>query len=301
MGRYGVLARRAGQRFCSRRWRFCDSGENGIIGITVNLYEDANKDNIPDGVAIATATTNSTGVYQFTNVDAGNYIVSVMAPAGYVRSSVGTTNVNLDNQNDGVNTVGSEVRTDGFALTASTNKIDFGLLPDCGCTNSSANLLVNASFENGTTGWSWSSSNGSLTTGTGYVACGSKNGFNNQSSGTSKVWQDVSIAAGSSVTFTAFAGTHTPGINCSPKLSLIFLNASGVVISQQDVTVWPKTRSRTRPSALAISSRPIAAKPLKSSTPTLKAALCWRMLSPISRKNTIRASSLIWQPSPERS
>lgn len=115
--------------------------------------------------------------------------------------------------------------------------INFVIATDCGCTTSTSNLLTNGSFENGTSGWNWSASNGSLTTGTGYVVCGTKNGFNNQSSGTSKVWQDVSMTPGATVTFSAYAGTHTPGLTCSPKLSLIFLNSSNGIIGQTDVAV----------------------------------------------------------------
>ena len=153
-------------------------------------------------------------------------------------------NTDLDD-NGQVAAAGNEVRGLSITLSAgaeptggnTNNTYDFGMLPDCACTNSSANKLVNASFENGTTGWSWSSANGSLTTGTGYVACGTKNGFNNQSSGTSRVWQDVNVSAGATVYFSGFAGTHAPGIACSPKLSLIFLNSANAVISQIDVAV----------------------------------------------------------------
>ncbi len=107
---------------------------------------------------------------------------------------------------------------------------------DCGCTTSTTNLLTNPSFENGTTGYSWSG--GNLTTGTGYVICGSKNAFLDETSGTAKVWQQVtSIAPASVVTFKGWAGTHTPGISCSPKLTLAFYNASSVLISSTSVTV----------------------------------------------------------------
>ncbi|MEQ1675371.1 MAG: SdrD B-like domain-containing protein [Chitinophagaceae bacterium] len=114
--------------------------------------------------------------------------------------------------------------------------ITFILANDCNCTAGTGNLLTNGSFESGSTGWSVSG--GTLTTGTGYVMCGSANGFLNHSSGTAKVWQDVTgIVVGSNVTMKAYAGTHTPGISCSPKLSLIFLNASNGVIAQTDATV----------------------------------------------------------------
>jgi protocatechuate 3,4-dioxygenase beta subunit len=221
-----------------------NDSENGIRNVSVFLYKDDNNDNVADGPSIATTTTDLDGYYMFTNLGPGNYIVGTIIPPGYMSSSVNggdpDNNINLDD--NGQVFVGNEVRGLSITLVAGTEPggdenitYDFGMLPDCACTNSAGNLLTNASFENGTTGWSWSG--GTLTTGTGYIACGTQNGFNNWSSGTSRVWQDVNVGAGSSVTFSAFAGTHAPGIACSPKLSLIFLNSSNTVISQSDVTV----------------------------------------------------------------
>ena len=225
-----------------------NDGENGIFDLEVYLYQDDNNDNVADGPKIATLNTDANGYYLFTGLVPGNYIVGVKIPAGYMPSSINggdpDNDINLDN--NGILVSGGEVRGYAITLISGTEpdgggdlniSYDFGLLPDCGCTNSSGNLLVNPSFENGTTGWNWNSSKGTLTTGTGYVACGSKNGFNNQTSGTAIVYQDVTVAAGASVNFSGFAGTHTPGISCSPKLSLIFLNASNSVISQTDVAV----------------------------------------------------------------
>lgn len=226
-----------------------NTGDNGIANVTVRLYKDDNNDNAADGAAIATTTTDANGFYSFTGLSAGNYIVGVVTPTGYMSSSVNggdpDNNINLDD--NGQVTVGNETR--GLAITlalgtepdgtnTNTNDnitYDFGFLPDCNCTTSANNLLVNGNFENGTTGWSWSG--GTLTTGTGYVACGAANGFNNWSTGTSRVWQDVNISAGATVTFRGFAGTHTPGLACAPKLSLIFLNASNGVISQSDAVI----------------------------------------------------------------
>ncbi len=224
-----------------------DGTENGIRGVTVKLYKDDNNDNVADGASVATTVTDIDGYYTFTSLTPGNYIVGAVIPNGYVSSSVngGDPDNNTDLDDNGqVSAAGNEVRGLAITLTSggepggsTNNTYDFGMLPDCGCTNSSANKLVNASFENGTTGWSWSSTNGSLTTGTGYVACGTKNGFNDQNSGTARVWQDVAVSAGATVNFSAFAGTHAPGIACSPKLSLIFLNAANATISQLDVAV----------------------------------------------------------------
>ncbi|MBL7701317.1 MAG: carboxypeptidase regulatory-like domain-containing protein [Ferruginibacter sp.] len=222
-----------------------DATENGIRNVTVRLYKDDNNDNVADGAALATVLTDINGNYLFSNLAPGNYIVGAVAPNGYVSSAVngGDPDNNTDLDDNGqVTAAGNEMR--GLAITITgggepsgntNNTYDFGFLPDCACVNSTSNLLVNPSFENGTTGWSWSG--GTLTTGTGYVACGTKNGFNDWASGTSKVWQDVNVAAGSTVAFSAFAGTHAPGIACSPKLSLVFLNSANATISQTDVTV----------------------------------------------------------------
>ncbi len=110
--------------------------------------------------------------------------------------------------------------------------ISFTLISDCDCPG---NLLTNGSFENTATGWSVS--NGTLTFGTGYKMCGSYNGFLNWSSGIAKVWQDVTISAGSVLNFKGYAGTHAPGLACSPKLSLIFYNSANAIISQVDANV----------------------------------------------------------------
>lgn len=221
-----------------------DAAENGIRNVTVNLYKDDNNDNVADGAALATVLTDVNGNYLFSNLAPGNYIVGAVTPKGYMSSAVngGDPDNNTDLDDNGQVAAGAEMR--GLAITITgggepsgntNNTYDFGFLPDCNCTTSPNNLLVNGNFESGTTGWSWSG--GSLTTGTGYIACGAANGFNNWSTGTSKVWQDVNMTAGSTVSFSAFAGTHTPGIACSPTLSLIFLNASNVVLAQSNATV----------------------------------------------------------------
>ena len=225
------------------------SAENGIVGATVNLYKDDNNDNVADGAAIATTVTDANGAYAFTKLAAGNYIAGVAVAPGYMSSTVngGDPDNNTDSDDNGQVLSGTEIRgltitlstgaeSDGSSTKSNTNNTyDFGLLPDCNCINTAGNLLSNASFENGTAGWT--TSGGTLTTGTGYTSCGSKNGFNTSSGKTSLVYQDVTVAAGSTVVFTGFAGTHKAGLTCSPKLSLIFRNASGTVLLQKDVTV----------------------------------------------------------------
>ncbi|MBX7241106.1 MAG: hypothetical protein K1X92_05100, partial [Bacteroidia bacterium] len=63
-----------------------NNAESGIANILVYLYTDNNLDNIPDGPAVATTTTNASGNYSFVYLTPGNYIVGVNG-AGYMSSS----------------------------------------------------------------------------------------------------------------------------------------------------------------------------------------------------------------------
>ena len=221
--------------------------EDGIRNITMKLYKDNDNNNIADGAAITTTTTDANGYYSFANLAPGNYIVGAVMPAGYVSSNIngGDPDNNINNDDNGMVQVGNEIR--GLAITLSmgaepdgennntNNSYDFGLLTDCNCINTSGNLLTNGSFENGTTGWS--AIGGSVSSGTGYVACGNKNGFNNSFNKNSTVYQDVNTSAGTTLTFSGFAGTHTAGLSCSPKLSLVFRNAAGTVLGQTDAVI----------------------------------------------------------------
>ena len=212
-----------------------DAGEIGISGVTVKLRNSS-------GTVISTTTTNSSGNYLFSSVPApANY--SVEFPLSI---SVGTLTTALVGSNTAVDSdpnVSTGI-TASFSLVVGQDitSIDAGYTTNnppppsnCSCTNSTNNLLTNGSFENGSTGWTVTG--GSLTTGTGYVMCGAANGFLNWSSGTAKMYQDVNLTEGTTVTLNGYSGTHTPGISCSPKLSLIFLNSSNVVITQLDVVV----------------------------------------------------------------
>ncbi|MBX2932126.1 MAG: choice-of-anchor A family protein [Chitinophagaceae bacterium] len=109
-----------------------DSGEPGIAGITVKLYADANGNNIPDGAALATTTTNSSGAYSFTNLCGGKYVVSVVLPSGYEQgTTTGTSsdpNNSTTNDNNGITIYNTnEVRSNSINLTANNPRVDFGL------------------------------------------------------------------------------------------------------------------------------------------------------------------------------
>ncbi|MES2430811.1 MAG: SdrD B-like domain-containing protein [Bacteroidota bacterium] len=98
-----------------------DAGEDGLAGVNVKLYDCGGN------YLNRTAITDADGNYHFDDIPTGYYIVGVTPPAGYGKGNVGTTDVQTDDQNDGVNVSGGEVRTACFLLTATNDNIDFGL------------------------------------------------------------------------------------------------------------------------------------------------------------------------------
>ena len=105
-----------------------DLGEGGIYGAAVNLYLDANNDNIPDGPAIASTVTDANGYYKFTGLLAGNYIVGVILPYNTSVSPVngGDPDNNINDDNNGVNVVNGEVRTLAITLAPGTEPTNDG-------------------------------------------------------------------------------------------------------------------------------------------------------------------------------
>jgi hypothetical protein len=110
-----------------------DTDEPGVANATVKLYKDDNNDNMADGAAIRTTTTNSNGNYLFSSLEPGNYIVGVIIPSGLVRgpqSDIDPDN-NVDNDNNGVmlignNSAGGEVRSKAITLSAGNEPINDG-------------------------------------------------------------------------------------------------------------------------------------------------------------------------------
>ena len=110
-----------------------DANEPGVPNATVNLYADANNDNIADGAAIGTTTTNASGVYSFTGPTGGNFIVGVIIPAGYTKGAASTVDPDndVDNDNNGVNLIGAngaggEVRSLAIFVGAGTEPTNDG-------------------------------------------------------------------------------------------------------------------------------------------------------------------------------
>ncbi len=72
-----------------------DAGEPPISGVTVKLYKDADGDGVAepggdDGAAIATDTTDASGIYGFDNLDPGDYFVEFTKPSGFDKASPST-------------------------------------------------------------------------------------------------------------------------------------------------------------------------------------------------------------------
>ena len=98
-----------------------DAGEPGIAGAVVNLYTDNDNNNIADGASIANTITNSNGIYSFSNLVPGRYIVSVNLPTGYVMGLTSMSGINPDNDsntdNNGITVIGNQIFSNAITLT----------------------------------------------------------------------------------------------------------------------------------------------------------------------------------------
>ncbi len=98
--------------------------------------------------------------------------------------------------------------TDEWSKFINEQESRWVLETDCDCPD---NKITNASFENGTTGWSWW--NGTLETGTYGAQCGANSGqFQHSGNGTKGgYYQDLTgIAVGATVSLDVYAGQHEP-------------------------------------------------------------------------------------------
>lgn len=129
-----------------------DATESGMTGATVNLYADNNSDGVPDGAAIATTTTNATGLYVFNNVYPGNYVVGVIPAAvisgnAYVSSPVNelSPNSNVDNNDNGIQTLAGQTYSGTITLLAGTEPT--GETPNNGNSpDANSNLTLDFGF-----------------------------------------------------------------------------------------------------------------------------------------------------------
>jgi hypothetical protein len=90
----------------------------------VKLFADANTNNVPDGPAIATTTTDANGFYSFTGLTPGNYIVGITAPAGYAQGFTTLSSLDPNNNdntdNNGITIIGIDITTNYITLTPGT-------------------------------------------------------------------------------------------------------------------------------------------------------------------------------------
>ena len=114
-----------------------DASEVGINNVVVKLYTDTNNNNIPDGPAMFTTTTNANGVYGFNFLSPGNYIVGVVIPAGdtLVPINGGDPDNNIDNDNNGITVVNGEAFSHAVTLALGAEPTNDG-------DNSNGNLSV---------------------------------------------------------------------------------------------------------------------------------------------------------------
>lgn len=148
-----------------------DGGETFFSGTTVNLYLDANNDNVPDGVAIRTTTTDTNGLYLFDGLAPNNYIIGVVTPTNYVRSSVngGDPDNNIDNDNNGVSVSGNETRSNSVTLALTTEPTGESPNDTTTTADNSGNLTVDFGFTRayslGNRVWFDTNNNGQMNTG----------------------------------------------------------------------------------------------------------------------------------------
>jgi hypothetical protein len=79
-----------------------DAGENGVPGVTVQLYQPGadGQAGTGDDVLVATTTTGASGDYQFVDLVPGNYFVQFGLPTGYAHSPQDTTADTTDSDAD---------------------------------------------------------------------------------------------------------------------------------------------------------------------------------------------------------
>ena len=99
-----------------------DAGEPGVEGVTVNLYDG-------DGNLVGTTTTDADGLYAFTDLAPGDYVVEFVLPGGFVFTTKDAGDDALDSDADA-----ATGRTDTVTLAAGEDNLtlDAGLVVPVG-------------------------------------------------------------------------------------------------------------------------------------------------------------------------
>ncbi len=103
-----------------------DDGENGVEGVTVRLFADANADGVPDAsLPIAIKTTDASGKYLFTDLAPSSYVLEFAAPSGFSLTGKNAgADTNRDSDADPISG-----RTGSIALDVASNlSVDAGLI-----------------------------------------------------------------------------------------------------------------------------------------------------------------------------
>jgi uncharacterized repeat protein (TIGR01451 family) len=180
-----------------------DAGETGVAGATVQLLQN--------GTVINSATTSSTGAYQFTGLTPGDYSLNFITPNGD-KLTLATQGSNTAIDSDPNATTGA---TATFTLTAGQNDTthDAGVLPvDLSVTktvdNATPNIGARVTFTVtvlNASGWSNATNvvlNDVLPAGLAFVSATPAQGSFNSGTG---VWTIGSLASGASTTMTIVA------------------------------------------------------------------------------------------------
>ncbi|MDP0491224.1 MAG: SdrD B-like domain-containing protein, partial [Verrucomicrobiota bacterium JB023] len=148
-----------------------EGGETGLEGVLVELLDENGiaeiNPNLADDKAYVTFT-DSSGNYQFENLQPGNYQVKIATPPGaYGTSSsiVDTADNQEDNDNNGIQALaGGEVLSPVIALSGGEvdDTVDFGLVPSP-VTNYTFNSAPVFSWFDGTEGAVWNATDSSAT------------------------------------------------------------------------------------------------------------------------------------------
>ncbi|SEB01484.1 IPTL-CTERM protein sorting domain-containing protein, partial [Thiothrix caldifontis] len=120
-----------------------DAGETGFSGATVTLLDKSgNPVNDLDGKPVAAVTTAADGLYLFENLPAGEYLIRVDAPEGYVATQGGAA-VDDDTSNTDSNcqVVDGKTQTSAFNLTTDNLTVDCGFYLPKAPTHSIGNTV----------------------------------------------------------------------------------------------------------------------------------------------------------------
>ncbi|MBZ5586435.1 MAG: putative Ig domain-containing protein, partial [Acidobacteriia bacterium] len=203
-----------------------DSGETGISGITLNLYDS-------NHVLLLSTTTDANGLYQFTGRCAGDYSVEVVPPAGSaaaLTNASGSTAANDSNGSPATLTLG---------IDETNNTIDFGyyfgsIAANCVTIDAIQGVAITPVTMTATGG----------TGGYTYSAIGLPNGLSMSSGGTLSGTPTVSGTFNYTVTVTDKDG-HTGTVSCSVTVNPPPTATCVVINAVQSVAITPVTMTAT--------------------------------------------------------